>query len=159
MYTSGIGLGVDALDRRILAVLMEDAQTPFRDLAQRAGTTVGTVHNRIRRMRQEGIIRRMVPEVDAQKIGYGICALVELRIDGAHLLEVQQEFAQDPHIVAVYDVTGEMDTLFVGKFRDTEDLDGFVKKAIQHPHVKESRTRLALNIVKEGLAPKISPDP
>jgi len=137
---------------------MEDAQTPFRDIAARAGTTVGTVHNRIRKMRDGGIIKRIVPEVDAAKLGYGICALVELRIHGGHLVEVQRELAEDPHIVAVYDVTGEMDTLFVGKFRDTKDLDGFVKKTLQHRYVKESRTRLALNIVKEGSAPKLEPE-
>lgn len=134
---------------------MQDAQTPFRDIAAQSGTTVGTVHNRIRKMREQGVIKRFVPELDAAKLGYGICALIELKIDGGHLVEVQQEIARDPHIVAVYDVTGEMDTLFVGKFRDTADLDRFVKATLQHRHVKETRTRLALNIVKEGSSPRL----
>src|SRR5919201_390322 len=114
---------------------MTDAHTPFREIAAQAGTTVGTVHN---------IIKRFLPEVDAGKLGFGICALIELKIAGGHLLEVQKELAQDPHIVAVYDVTGEMDTVFVGKFKDTPDLDRFVKGTLQHKHVKETRTRLVL---------------
>lgn len=150
---------MDPLDRRILRILLQDAHTPFRDIAARAGTTVGTVHNRIKKMREQGVIKRFVPEVDAAKLGYGICALIELKIDGGHLVEVQQEMAKDPHIVAVYDVTGEMDTLFVGKFRDTADLDRFVKATLQHRHVKETRTRLALNIVKEGSSPRLDEEP
>jgi Lrp/AsnC family transcriptional regulator, regulator for asnA, asnC and gidA len=146
---------VDDLDKRILRILMEDANTPFRDIAAEAGTTVGTVHNRIKRLREGGIIKRFVPEIDAAKAGFGICALIELKMDGGHLVETQKALAQDPHIVAVYDVTGEMDTLFVGKFRDTQDLDRFVKQTLQHKHVKETRTRLALNIVKEGFAPRL----
>jgi len=145
----------DALDRRILRILMVDAHTPFREIASQAGTTVGTVHNRIKRLRQDGIIKRFLPEIDAQRLGFGICALIELKIAGGHLLEVQQELAQDAHIVAVYDVTGEMDTVFVGKFRDTPDLDRFVKTTLQHRHVKETRTRLVLNVVKEGFSPRL----
>lgn len=145
----------DDLDRRILRILMTDAHTPFREIAAQAGTTVGTVHNRIKKLRAEGIIKRFLPEVDAQKLGFGICALIELKIAGGHLLEVQQELSRDPHIVAVYDVTGEMDTVFVGKFRDTGDLDRFVKGTLQHKHVKETRTRLVLNVVKEGFAPRL----
>jgi DNA-binding Lrp family transcriptional regulator len=145
----------DALDRRILRILMTDAHTPFREIAAQAATTVGTVHNRIKRLREDGIIKRFLPEVDAQKLGFGICALIELKIAGGHLVEVQKELSQDPHIVAVYDVTGEMDTVFIGKFRDTTDLDRFVKGTLQHRHVKETRTRLVLNIVKEGFSPRL----
>ncbi len=134
---------------------MGDAQTPFREIAAQAGTTVGTVHNRIKRLRQDGVIKRFLPEIDAQKLGFGICALIELKISGGRLLEVQRELAKDPHIVAVYDVTGEMDTVFVGKFKDTPDLDRFVKGTLQHKDVKETRTRLVLNVVKEGFAPRL----
>ena len=146
---------VDALDRRILTILLEDAHTAFRDIAAQAQTTVGTVHNRIRKMTDEGVIRRFLPEIDATKLGFDICALIELKLDGQHLSEVQRELAQDAHVVAVYDVTGDMDTLFIAKFRDTQDLDRFVKKTLQHKHVKETRTRLVLNLVKEGFVPRL----
>ena len=68
---------------------------------------------------------------------------------------MQQELAHEPHIVAVYDVTGEMGTVFIGKFKDTPDLDSVVKGTLQHKHVKETRTRLVLNVVKEGFAPRL----
>ncbi len=147
---------MDDLDRRILAILQGDAHTPFRDIAARAETTVGTVHNRIKKMRELGIIKRFVPEIDARKIGYDISALVELKIDGARVTEVQRTLARDPRVVAVYDMTGDVDSVLIGKFRDTADLDRFVKTTLQHPHIRESRTRLVLNIVKEGHAPDLS---
>lgn len=149
------GVMTDALDRAILRILMQDAHTPFREIAEQADTTVGTVHNRIKKLREQGVIKRFLPEIDAQKLGFGICALIELKIAGGRLLEVQRELSKDPHIVAVYDVTGEMDTVFIGKFKDTPDLDRFVKTTLQHADVKETRTRLVLNVVKEGFAPRL----
>lgn len=148
---------VDALDQRILAILLEDAHTPFRDIAKRAGTTVGTVHNRIKKMREAGVIRRFVADVDAQKLGFSICALVDIKLDGAHIEEVQKQLAAHPSVVAVYDVTGDVDCVVVGKFRDTADLDRFVKETLQQKHVRETHTRLALHVVKEAMTPHMGP--
>lgn len=145
---------VDDLDRRILGILRRDGQTPFRDIAAQAGTTVGTVHNRIKKMQAEGVIQRFAPVLDAALLGFPVTAMVEVRIDGGHLEGVQRALAEDPHVTAIYDVTGEVDTVVVAKFRDTRDLDGFVKRAARMAHVKETRTRLVLNIVKEGTVPR-----
>lgn len=146
---------VDDLDRRILQILLEDAHTPFRDMASRAGTTVGTVHNRIKRLQADGVIQRFQVRLDAARLGFPVTAMVELRIDGGHLREVQDAFAADPHVTAIYDVTGDVDTVLVAKFRDTRDLDRFVKDAAQHAHVRDTRTRLVLNIVKEDAVPRM----
>ena len=66
----------DALDRKILRILMTDAHTPFHEIASQAGTTVGTVQNRIKKLRDEGIIKRFLPEVDAGKLDFGITTLI-----------------------------------------------------------------------------------
>lgn len=146
---------IDELDRSILGILSEDAQTNFKTIAERAGTTVGTVHNRIKRLKDAGIIKRMVPEVDAKKLGYGITALIEFQLHGGHLEDFQAELSKDPHVCSIYDVTGEYDTTVVGKFRDTDDLNAFVKAQLENKWVKRTFTKLVLNVVKESFAPRL----
>jgi DNA-binding Lrp family transcriptional regulator len=146
---------LDDLDRSILRVLSEDAQTNFKTIAERSGTTVGTVHNRIKRLKDAGIIRRMVPELDAKKLGFGITAMIDFQLRGGHLEEFQRQLARDPHVCSIYDVTGEYDTTVIGKFRDTDDLNGFVKSQLENKWVKRTVTKLVLNVVKESFAPRI----
>lgn len=145
---------LDDLDRAILKILSEDAQTNFKTIAERAGTTVGTVHNRIKRLKDVGIIRRMVPELDAKRLGYGITAMIDFQLAGGHLEEFQRQLAQDPHVCSIYDITGEYDTTVVGKFRDTDDLNAFVKRQLENKWVKRTSTKLVLNVVKESFAPR-----
>jgi Lrp/AsnC family transcriptional regulator, regulator for asnA, asnC and gidA len=150
-----LSVQLDALDRSVLRILSEDAQTNFKTIAERAHTTVGTVHNRIKRLRDLGIIRRMVPEIDAKKLGFGITALIDFQLQGGHLEEFQNQLAKDPHVCSVYDITGDYDTTVVAKFRDTDDLNAFVKGQLSNRWVKGTSTKLVLNVVKESFAPRL----
>ncbi len=136
-------------------MMLEDASVSYETIAKEASTSVGTVHNRIKRMREDGIIARTVAHLDSQKLGYDICALIGIRIDGGHMEEVQQAFCDHPNVCSIYDITGEYDTLFVAKFPNTGELNRFVKQLAQHEHVNRTSTNLVLNIVKESLTPRI----
>lgn len=146
---------IDDLDRRILRLLQKDASLSYEAMGKQVGTSVGTVYNRIKRMKEEKVIRRIIPELDSVMLGYGICALIDVRIEGANMSEVQQEFAMDPSVCSIYDITGEYDACLVAKFQTTEELNVFVKRLAGHPHVLRTNTKLALNVIKEGLAPEI----
>lgn len=147
---------LDDLDRAILRILASDGQTNFKTIAERCKTTVGTVHNRIKRLRDVGIIRRMVPELDAKKLGFGITALVQFQIQGGHLMEVEQDLGKDPHVCSIYDVTGDYDAVVIAKFRDIDDLNTFVKRMLTNRFVLRTSTHLVLSVVKEGFTPRIT---
>jgi DNA-binding Lrp family transcriptional regulator len=147
---------MDDLDRSILRILSSDAQTNFKTIAERCKTTVGTVHNRIKRLKDDGIIRRMIAEVDARKLGYGVTALIQFQIQGGHLQEVEQDLGKDPHVCSIYDVTGEYDAIVVAKFKDIEDLNGFVKRMLTNRFILRTSTHLVLSVVKESFAPRIA---
>ena len=146
---------IDEVDQRILRMLLEDASVSQETIAKEVGTSVGTVSNRIKRMKEEGLITRIVPVVDARALGYDLVALVDIRIAGGHMEEVQQAFADHPNVCSIYDITGEYDTMFVAKFCSTEELNGFVKQLAVHKHVQRTSTKLVLNIVKESFNPSI----
>jgi len=147
--------GIDELDQRILRMMMVDSTASYETIAKEAGTSVGTVHNRIKRMKEEGVITKIVPALDAKVLGFDICALIDIRIAGGHMEEVQQAFCDHPNVCSIYDITGEYDSMFVAKFATTGDLNRFIKQLAEHKHVQRTSTKLVLNIVKEDLAPSI----
>lgn len=147
--------GMDDLDSNILRILLEDASVNYETIAKKVGTSVGTIHNRIKRMKEEEIIRKIIPAVDAKKVGFDICAVIDVRIKGGHLEEVQNKFARFANVCSVYDITGEHDTMFITKFRTTEELNKFIKELAGHRYVMRTSTKLVLNIVKESFMPGI----
>ena len=146
---------LDKLDEKILRILMEDASISYETIAGEVGTSLSTVHNRIKRMREEGIITKMIPLVDGKRIGFDICALIGIRIAGGHMEEVQQKFSEHPNVCCIYNITGEYDTMFVAKFCTTDELNRFIKQLSEHKHVQRTSTNLVLNIVKESFTPSI----
>jgi Lrp/AsnC family transcriptional regulator for asnA, asnC and gidA len=146
---------IDEIDKSILRILLEDASMNYETLAKKVDTSVGTIHNRIKRLKEESIIDRIIPAVNAEKIGFDICSMIDARIEGGHLEEVQNKFSKHDNVCSVYDITGDYDTTFVCKFKTTEELNKFVKELAGHKHVVRTSTKLVLNIVKESFTPKI----
>jgi Lrp/AsnC family transcriptional regulator for asnA, asnC and gidA len=146
---------IDETDQKILRILLEDASVSQESIAHRIGTSVGTVSNRIKRMREEGIITHFAPALDTKALGFDIVALIDIRIAGGHMEEVQQAFCDHPNVCSIYDITGEYDTMFVAKFCSTTDLNRFIKELAEHEHVQRTSSKLVLNIIKESLSPSI----
>ncbi len=146
---------IDELDQKILRILLEDASVNYETIANAVGTSLGTVHNRIKRLKEDKIITRITPVVDAKKIGFDICALIDVRIKGGHLEELQKKFTKYKNVCSIYDITGEYDTTFVTKFKNTEDLNTFIKELAGQKYVMRTHTKLVLNVIKEGFVPDI----
>ena len=146
---------IDEVDQKILRVLLKDASVSQETIAQEIGTSVGTISNRIKRMKEEGVIERFIPAVNARALGFDIVSLIDIRISGGHMLEVQQAYCDHPNVCSIYDITGEYDTMFVTKFCSTEELNTFLKELAEHEHVQRTSSKLVLNIIKESLAPHI----
>lgn len=147
----------DDLDYEILRLLQEDAKRSFREIAKRLKVAEGTVYNRVKALEKEGIILGSHIDVAYGKLGYGMTAIVGMRIRGGHLGEIEGKIAADPNTLAVYDVTGEFDAIVVCKFRNREELNRFVKRINALPHVDRTYTMLALDIPKEVTGIPVSP--
>jgi DNA-binding Lrp family transcriptional regulator len=140
---------VDELDRKIIRALNENARKSFRELAREVATSVTGVINRIKKFEEAGVIKGYIPVVRPEHFGLNLVAIIALRISQGKLLETQQEIAQDPHTVAVYDITGEWDSLIIGNFQGREDLNLFVKNVLSRKYVDRTVTHIVLNVVKE----------
>lgn len=140
---------VNELDRRIVRALNENARRSFREIAREVNTSVTGVIHRIKKLEDSGAIKGYIPLVDAESFGLNLIAIIALRISQGKLLETQQEIAEDPRATAVYDVTGEWDSLIIGHFKGREDLNLFIKEVLSKKYVDRTVTHIVLNVVKE----------
>ena len=66
------------------------------------------------------------------------------------MLEVENKLAKNPHIFAVYDITGEYDALILARFKNRDDLSKMIKEIHTSPYVERTNTHIVLNIIKES---------
>ncbi len=140
---------IDDLDRKIIGIMNVNARQSFREIAKAAGTSVTSVIHKVKQMESAGALQGYIPVVNAAAFGLDLTAIIALRISKGKLLETQKRIAQDPRVSAVYDITGEWDSLVIGRFRSRDDLNAFIKKLLSLPNLDRSVTHLVLNTVKE----------
>ena len=89
---------IDDTDRRILSVLLKDARTSLRSIAEEVGVALGTVSNRVKRMEEVGVIQGYGILLDAEKVGWTMTVLWASNRKG-RLMEVQRRIAEDPRVL------------------------------------------------------------
>ena len=142
-------MDLDATDRDLLAALLEDARISQRGLAKRVGVAQGTITNRLRRLEEMGVIKGYTVLLDAESIGWTMTVITGLRIQKGSMIDLQQQIAADPRVFAVYDVTGDYDSMVLARVRGRRDLDDLTKTVFTLNGVQRSFTQVVLNTVKE----------
>ena len=141
---------IDDVDRRILTVLLADARTSMRSIAEEVGVALGTVSNRVKRMEEMGVIHGYGVHIDAEKVGWTMTVLCGLRIEKGHLMEVQRRIADDSRVFGIYDVTGEFDSMVLARVRDRAHLDDLSKTVLSSEGIIRTVTHVVLNTVKQN---------
>ncbi|MCX6663821.1 MAG: Lrp/AsnC family transcriptional regulator [Euryarchaeota archaeon] len=140
---------MDELDQKILEALNENARTSYREMARKLKVSLSTISNRIRKLEDEGVIERYIPVINQEKLGYALTAIINMKISRGKLIEVQEKISKDKHVSAVYDITGDWDSLIIAHFKDRRDLNGFIKGVLSMEYVERTNTQIVLNIVKD----------
>lgn len=153
---SDLTVKLDALDWQILTVLQEDCTQSFNKIASKMHISSGTAYNRIKRLTAKGLLKGYAATVDLAKLGYNLTAVIMIQTEISHLDEVVKETAGDPHVVAIYTITGEYDAALVAKFKDRIGLTSFMKNLSALPYVKRTCTTMALMTVKEDFRIKLA---
>ncbi|MBT60634.1 MAG: AsnC family transcriptional regulator [Euryarchaeota archaeon] len=147
-------MNLDDTDRTLLSALLNDARISQRALARQAGVAQGTVLNRLKRMEDAGIIKGYSVMLDPAAMGWTMTIMAGLRIVKGRMLDVQSRIAADPRVFAVYDVTGDWDSMVLARVKSREDLDDLTKTVFTLEGVSRSYTHVVLNTVKEDGIPK-----
>jgi Lrp/AsnC family leucine-responsive transcriptional regulator len=142
---------VDDIDRRLLAALLTDARTSYADLARQVGLSAPSVHERVRKLEREGVLRGTAAVVDPKAVGLGVSALVGLQQrEGVDADEIVAALEGVPAVEDCWFVAG--DEAFVVKVRvaDLDDLDRTLRVLRHVPGVTRTRTTVVLSTRFEG---------
>ncbi|RJU90173.1 MAG: Lrp/AsnC family transcriptional regulator [Candidatus Poseidoniales archaeon] len=148
-------MNLDRTDQRLLQALQNNARTSQRQLAKQLGVAQGTVTNRLKRLEDDGVITGYTATVSPASLGWSMTIMAGLRIMKGRMIDVQQRIAADPRVFAVYDVTGDWDSIVLARVKDRQDLDNLTKTVFTLEGVSRSYTHVVLNTVKETIAPHI----
>ena len=140
---------MDKLDISIIKSLNENGRKSLRTISKELKVSISTISNRLKKMEEEGIIDNYIPVINLEKAGLELTVAINLRIAHGKLIETQNKISKDKHISAIYDITGEWDSLIIAHFKDRRELNKFIKKVLSMEHIQRTNTQLALNIVKD----------
>jgi DNA-binding Lrp family transcriptional regulator len=140
---------IDEIDKKIVNLMIFDGDITNRDLSLKCNIALGTVNNRIKKLKKLGIIKKKTITVDYEKLGYMIEVLIDLGIKKGEYQAVAKKLLADPNVFMVMDLTGEYDAEILARFHTKRQLDTFIKKLQQDPSVEDTRTRLVLDVKRE----------
>ena len=124
---------MDKTDRKILALLQEDAAQPIADIARKIGLSVTPCWRRIQKLEEDGVIRARVALLEATKIGLGMSVFVAIKTDQHNsdwLAEFARTISQRKEVVEFYRMSGEVDYLLRVVVPDMAAYDRFYKDLI-----------------------------
>ncbi len=139
----------DDIDKKIVNLLLFDADTTNREIASKCKIALGTVNNRLKRLKELGIIKKKTIMVDYEKLGYQIEVLIAIKIRKGAFYEVAKNLATDKNVFLVMDITGDYDAEVLARFHTKRQFDIFIKRLQQQPFIESTSTRMILNIYRE----------
>jgi Lrp/AsnC family transcriptional regulator len=142
---------MDAIDRKILAVLQQDASLSVAEIGNRVGLSSTPCWKRIQRLEADGIIQRRVAIVDQDKIGLGVTVFVSVET-GDHSGDWLKRFADAvgamPEVMEFYRMAGDVDYMLRVVVPDIHGYDEFYKRLIAAIPLKNVTSRFAMEKVK-----------
>jgi len=142
---------MDAIDRKILAVLQKDASLSVAEIGHRMGLSSTPCWKRIQRLEADGVIQRRVAVVDQDKLGLGVTVFVSIET-GDHSEDWLRRFAETvsalPEVMEFYRMAGDVDYMLRVVVPDIPGYDAFYKRLIATVPLKNVTSRFAMEKIK-----------
>jgi Lrp/AsnC family transcriptional regulator len=151
---------MDDTDRRILAVLQQDASLSIAEIAKRAGLSTTPCWKRIQRLETDGVVVRRVALLDPKKLGLGLTVFVSVETadHSEGWIERFGALVSDmPEVMEFYRMAGDVDYMLRVVVADMEAYDAFYKRLIAQAPLKNVTSRFAMERIKQTTALPLKP--
>lgn len=142
---------IDDTDRKILSELQSDASQSLDEIAKKVGSSKTPVWNRIRKMREAGIIGQQTVILDAEALGFEACFFVLIRTS-EHEADWQRKFLkalQDrPEVLEAHRLAGDIDYILKVQVRNARAYDAFYQALIAEVRVHNVTALLSMEEIK-----------
>ncbi|MDY6241232.1 MAG: Lrp/AsnC ligand binding domain-containing protein [Prevotella sp.] len=145
---------IDALDRKILKLIQDDARIPFLEVARACNVSGAAIHQRIQKLTQMGILKGSEFIIDPEKIGYETCAYVGLYLkDPEKFDDVVEKLRQIPEVTECHYTTGGYDMFIKIYARNNHHLLNIIHDKLQPLGLSRSETIVSFNAVIDRQLP------
>ncbi len=142
---------LDDLDRKILRELQADASQSLDEIAKTVGSSKTPVWNRIRKMRESGVIGHQTVVLDAEKLGFEACFFVLIRTS-EHEAGWQSKFLAAlkarPEVLEAHRLAGDIDYILKVRVRNARAYDEFYQALISEVHIYNVTALLSMEEIK-----------
>lgn len=146
-----MALRIDDMDRKILNELQQDAALSLDEIARRVGSSKTPVWNRIRKLREGGIIKQQTALLDAEALGFEACFFVLIRTS-AHEAEWQAKFLKAlrdrPEVQEAHRLAGDIDYILKVRVANARAYDTFYQALISEVRVHNVTALLSMEEIK-----------
>jgi len=123
---------LDDLDKKILSILMENAKKAYSEIGQKLFVSGGTIHVRMKKMEEMGLVKGYNLVIDHNKLGYDIVAFLGIYLDKSSLFDqVSAELEKIPEVVGAHYTTGQYGIFAKIICKDTNHLKDLLHDKIQ----------------------------
>jgi len=148
-------LKLDSADLKLLRLIQQDARQPAEVLGEKVGLSTPAAHRRLKRLRDNGIIKKEIAVLDDKKLGYPMTFIIALEVERERIDlmdSLKKELSSLPQVQQCFYVTGEVDFYLIVKTRDMEDYMEFTKLAFfGNTNIRKFRTSVVMNQIKLSL--------
>lgn len=141
-------MDIDKKDVAIIDVLKENSRLSIRDVAKKTKLRPSTVHQRILKLKERGVIEKFTLKLNNKAVGEGFIVFMLIKTKPSAMLD---KLVNSKHVKEFFGVTGEYDLLLKLKFRDVEEFNDFVIRFRKEQSIQTTLTMVVTANVKEEI--------
>lgn len=131
----------DKTDKQIIKKLQTNARKPYRQIAKELNLSVGTITNRIQKLRDKGIIQGFHLKLNNKQLGYHIETIIELNTTD-NIDKIINKYHNN--ITTTHKTTGQYNTLLITRFKNITQLNTFLQTLTQHKNINKTNIQIIL---------------
>src|ERR671927_662953 len=150
---------IDDVNLQIIDILSKDSSTPFVEIAKRVGISDATVHLRVRRLIDEGIIRRFTLSLNNDRLGYDHLAFVGINIRPGFADQITEELSNLEEVLEIHEMHNRFDLFLKIRAKDLNHMRDIMENKFRIlPNVLETELMAVLKTKKEEQMVSLSKD-
>jgi DNA-binding Lrp family transcriptional regulator len=142
---------IDEIDKSLISILQKNARTSYREIKEKLGISIGTIHNRITNLKERKIILGNTVVLNDRKVGYPLTGLFHIQLKNGKINEVITELKKDKSIISIFQSSGTFPIFFICKFKNLDRYGDFVNEMDKNPLIKKIVSNVGIKQYKHKL--------
>lgn len=144
---------IDNIDKQILNILQDDSSVSVKEIAEKVGLSFTPTYERIKSLKQRGVIEKFAAVINREAVGYGIlayCNIVLKEQSQKNLLIFEEKIMKEPQVLEVVSMSGMYDYMIKVIAKDINDYNNFMTNIVANiPNIGQYHSAIVLSVVKD----------